>query len=301
MRENPELLRLCLEAPDDDARLLVYADWLEQEGDPRAAYTRAQLELKRSASRSGRPARLATLRALYPLEHPAWCGRLEQTGVFVANLLEVEERWWGVGLGPRETMATYQPFPYHRQPPLPVERFDGTFAWLRTAPSTEADVDPDDGAWPGRLAELRSHGFNVPALFDRFIVDADLHRRVPSCTDNFFLGGAGAEVHPLGDDACFLTFYSDSQSCVVWGLRLGKGADRVAPVLAGVPEHPDEEPPEGQPYFRFPQLTFCAPTLETFVYRWWLENTIWFATEWEEGQRDLTPDERAYLAHLERR
>jgi hypothetical protein len=34
------------------------------------------------------------------------------------------------------------------------------------------------------------------------------------------------------------------------------------------------------------------------VYRWWLENTIWFATNF--NRRALSEEETAYLAHLQR-
>ena len=37
------LLAQCLDAPDDDASKLVYADWLEQQGDPAAELIRAQM------------------------------------------------------------------------------------------------------------------------------------------------------------------------------------------------------------------------------------------------------------------
>lgn len=296
MKGEDELLKLCLEKPTDTERLLVYADWLEEKGDPRAEYARGQLELRR-AKANARPAKKKALRSLYPLEHTAWCGRLEAAGVFEANLLEVKEMWWGVGLGKRESSATYQGFAYHQQPPLPVGRFDGSFIWLRAA----KPIDPPrkaDREWPTRIRKLRAEGWQVPLVFEQFICDGELLRRIPSCTANFFLPGKDAEVHPLDEESRFITFYSDSQSCVLWGIRVGKGDDSYAPILGGVPESPDEEPAAGEPYFSFPSLTFSAPTLESFIYRWWMENTIWFATRWPEGQRALTADEQAYLDHL---
>lgn len=296
MAENEKLLTLCLEKPAELERLLVYTDWLEEQGDVRAPYTRAQLELRRAAP-NDKPAQRTKVRSLYPVDHPAWCGRFEQAGVFDANLLELSDLWWGVGLGERETSATYQGFAYAQQPPLPVERFDGSFAWLAKAPerTTFRDEEPDSG-WREKLAALRTQGFNVPATFEKFMLDVPLQLKVPSCTDNTFLSGERSELHPLGEEDAFLTFYTDSQSCVLWGIRLGKGADRYAPVLAGAPEHPENDPPPGQPYFSFPELTFNAPTFESFIYRWWLENTLWFATRLD--KRPLSAEEQAYLAHL---
>jgi|SRR5262245_285412 len=45
---GPDLLRAVLEAPDDDAPRLVYADWLDEHGDPkRAELIRLEVELAR--------------------------------------------------------------------------------------------------------------------------------------------------------------------------------------------------------------------------------------------------------------
>ncbi|MBL8914762.1 MAG: TIGR02996 domain-containing protein [Archangium sp.] len=297
MAENEALLKLCLEKPNELERLLVYTDWLEEQGDPRAPYTRAQLEMRRAPEKEQKVHR-AKLRSLYPIEHAAWCSRFEQVGVFGANLLEVPDLWWGVGLGERETGATYQGFAYAQQPPLPVERFDGSFEWLARAPTrTTYREEQEDTLWAPKIASLRERGFNVPTAFETLMLNADLQLRVPSCTDNTFLSGKRGDEHPLDDPhETFLTFYTDSQSCVLWGIRLARGDDRYAPVLAGAPEFPEEEPPEGQPYFRFPELTFNAPTFETFVYRWWLENTLWFATQFK--KRPLNAEEQAYMDHL---
>jgi len=46
MTEDEALLRAVLTAPDDDAPRLVYADWLDEHGDPaRAAFIRTQIEI----------------------------------------------------------------------------------------------------------------------------------------------------------------------------------------------------------------------------------------------------------------
>ena len=42
--EEHDLLQAVYTAPDDDAPRLVYADWLEERGDPRAEFIRAQVE-----------------------------------------------------------------------------------------------------------------------------------------------------------------------------------------------------------------------------------------------------------------
>src|SRR5688572_29181034 len=57
MDEGRGLLRAVLERPDDDARKLVYADWLEERGDPRAEYIRLMMQV-----RQGRAATLGQRR-----------------------------------------------------------------------------------------------------------------------------------------------------------------------------------------------------------------------------------------------
>lgn len=47
MSQEPALLQAILNDPDDDALRLVYADWLEEHGDPRSEFIRVQLQLAR--------------------------------------------------------------------------------------------------------------------------------------------------------------------------------------------------------------------------------------------------------------
>ena len=47
MNEEHSFLKAILERPDDDATKLVYADWLEEQGDPRAEYLRLMVKVRR--------------------------------------------------------------------------------------------------------------------------------------------------------------------------------------------------------------------------------------------------------------
>jgi uncharacterized protein (TIGR02996 family) len=46
MNDERAFLAAILEQPDDDARKLVYADWLEEQGDPRGEYLRLMMKLR---------------------------------------------------------------------------------------------------------------------------------------------------------------------------------------------------------------------------------------------------------------
>src|SRR5262249_49852031 len=157
------------------AALLVYADWLEERDDTRAAYLRGQAEFRKA-----RPEELRRrLIQLYPHEHMAWVATLEQAGVVDANLTNFDFGWWGTGIEPAgEAGGTYQRYRYEDQPPLPVETMNGSFAWLR-------DSEPEDSyqhgpLWKTFCEEKRSQGYFVPREFERFLTDKELPARIKS-------------------------------------------------------------------------------------------------------------------------
>jgi uncharacterized protein (TIGR02996 family) len=301
-REERAFVSAILANPQDETTLLVYADWLEERGDARAAYLRAQVEFRRSRTEDLR----RRLIDLYPAEHPAWAATLEQAGAVEANLTNLEFAWWGTGIGPaREAGGTYERFRYHDQPPLPVETFDGTFAWVRESrPRSSYAQGP---RWKTFCAEKRAAGYFVPSEFERFLSAEDLPARIRSCTDNYFVrppDPTAAHSAPSAerDDGLLATFYADSQYCVLWAILLPREPGRYAPILAGPPESlfpglwGGAEEEAGDPE----RPVLAASQFEPFVYRWWIENEIWYATVWDESRRALTPPEQAYLEHLNR-
>lgn len=71
------LLRLVLTTPEDANARLVYADWLEEQDDPRAELVRLDLELSTIvASRLEQHARHAALLAQANTAHPGWAARV---------------------------------------------------------------------------------------------------------------------------------------------------------------------------------------------------------------------------------
>jgi uncharacterized protein (TIGR02996 family) len=99
MTDAPALLAAIRAAPDDDAPRLVYADWLDEHGQPeRAAFIRIQCEL----ARTGDPALRRREAELLAEHHDAFAGHLAaphlrfrfergfvagfgHTGIFVAH------------------------------------------------------------------------------------------------------------------------------------------------------------------------------------------------------------------------
>lgn len=78
--DEAPFLREIRAYPDDDAPRLVFADWLEEQGDPRAGFIRAQCALAplRLADPNRRPHELAA-RALWDEFGETWRQRLPQT------------------------------------------------------------------------------------------------------------------------------------------------------------------------------------------------------------------------------
>jgi hypothetical protein len=91
-------------------------------------------------------------------------------------------------------------------------------------------------------------------------------------------------------------FLSDSQWCVHWYIHidcLGKEFVVATPDAYGFEF---ESPGENVAIDLAKEDTrFCASTFTEFIYRFWLENEIWFALA--RDKRPLTAIEQAYVDH----
>jgi len=93
-----------------------------------------------------------------------------------------------------------------------------------------------------------------------------------------------------------LRFLHDQQDCVMWHLYLAPPSDEC--VLASrtyldlVYTNPDEvgHITEAE---AVEQTWVCAPSFEAFLYRFWMENMIWFNLS---ERKPLTEEQRRYLA-----
>ena len=55
--------------------------------------------------------------------------------------------------------------------------------------------------------------------------------------------------------------------------------------------------PDGKPAEARTEVYWCAPSVESFAYRFWVEHTLWFAIFDRRQACDLPSEQRAYLAH----
>lgn len=201
--------------------------------------------------------------------------------------------WFGQGLGDyRPRQGTYECYSPEELPPIRVP-LDGTFGWLRSAPERDRSVaaapDPTAAALDRLVA---SNPAGLPREFAEFFRSPALWRRIRSCTDcSLRLDSAAVGIR--GGLGSLVRFMSDSQGCIHWHLCLGpSGAghsvvatyfytgSEYAHLKGGLP-HPKD-------------ITTCAGSFEEFVYRFWLENELWYALR----DRDRMPEGgREYLAH----
>lgn len=80
MHEDFPFLSTLFSRPDDDGLRLVYADWLEERGDPRAEFLRLEVEQHRPANsdKSRQAALVKQMRELTPKLDPRWVGWMWQ-------------------------------------------------------------------------------------------------------------------------------------------------------------------------------------------------------------------------------
>jgi hypothetical protein len=212
--------------------------------------------------------------------------------------------WWGCSLEKaglptlRPRIGTYGRYAYEPLPPVPSEAQD--LAWLEHASPHRSHVGQervDD--LPRATAQLRATalatGLALPDAFLRFIETPELHPRVRSNTD-CFLDVCDAPVPLPTGDGHVVRFLADSQSVLFWYLYFPTtGQDHA--VLAsgtfyGTPQESWQEEDEDEEKEESP-LEFVAESFEHFLWRFWVENELWFAV-----YHDKTTPVRAAQAYL---
>ncbi len=142
----------CKDHPDDDTPRLIFADWLEEQGDPRGEFVRLQCQLARlPLDDPRRPAWLSRERALLARYRSTWLGPLREPtwrSEFVRGLVRLTH--------PLSSSLQRWPGPE-------------AFAWveeLSTLPVRK--TVPELAGWPG-LAQLRSLVLRHSGLDDNAI------------------------------------------------------------------------------------------------------------------------------------
>lgn len=213
-----------------------------------------------------------------------------------------------------ETYSTYLGFPWEDLPPIPIE-LDDDFVWLLNDGVLYRDVSirSHDRAYPPLSPDAvidfaRKLNIILPPSFRRFMTSSQIQSRLRSCTDCYLDPGERI-VETVGAIPGYLIhFLSDSQSCVHWYLHVLR--DSASAVL----ESPDlycysieNSHWQENPACRLEEIdltgldfAYCATSFSEFIYRFWIENEIWYALEVDECRRPLSDLESNYVSHYAR-
>jgi hypothetical protein len=228
------------------------------------------------------------------------------------GLAELPRAWWSIALpGYREHSGghfTYSRFTFDRLPPV-RRQLDSEFQWLVREPAVshslaEVERRPSRPATADQLELLLAgHSVALPGSFMTFVASEEPRARVRSCTD-CYLDLADFAV-PVSSGGSLIHLLSDSQ----WGLHwlLYTGADGSEALV--VTDRPfgfdlsDEDDEEVERVFDpgCGQVEVCAESFSEFVYRFWIENEIWFRlTGRATGEPPLTDEQHRYAEHYSR-
>jgi hypothetical protein len=212
--------------------------------------------------------------------------------------------WFLAGSHPElgaDSYATYTFRPSEALPPLDSVRFDGSFSWLTVSSETDSPLAFEEPIAeqlrrrPRLEAVAAKRSVAIPGALWTFLARPELHGRVPTCTACYLDLSEKLLDAPGGGH--LLRFMNDQQACLLWYLHLRSAGEHT--VVVGAPSWLDE--PRGETLddaVVVSELVTCASSFEEFVYRFWMENTLWFCLTEE---RALSPEQSRYLAELKRR
>lgn len=217
--------------------------------------------------------------------------------------------WAGTDLGEfRPSRGTYELYPYESLPQLPEDRFTSSFDWLGEPGEPVAELAARTDQISAALAEA---GLALPEEFVTLTTRTNFHKALDqvSCTACWsYLAGPFAS--PTDPAARLVMFYRDQQDCVLWYLYLRPAADGSGTDGSGTesfvvcsfrqfeeeeesqaaPETAERVAPENSGIF------WCAPSIEQFAYRSWIEGKLWFYLSGDSADDALTADMESYLA-----
>lgn len=224
--------------------------------------------------------------------------------------LPFRRAWWSFDLGKyRPCDGTYCYYPLDSLPPLQLT--PGTLDWLGPLDDQtdrqmgiHRNAPGERGALPTIQAEAATLHVTLPEAFVSLMGSPELQDRIPSSTACYFK--LSDHIVPcIGtEDSYVVRFLNDQQDVLLWFLYLTPdGNQRVlvssAPLDELASQYPDG-PTDAQEKAIIANTYVCALSFDEFIYRWWLENTIWFKLDASDGGK-LTEAEQRYLAHYEQR
>ena len=221
------------------------------------------------------------------------------------NPLGMKTGWWSFELPryrPHPRRSTYSLFSYEDLPPI-SEKLDDNFEWLWSQPIKKRSLlegCASDGSTPdlSKLAEIAAEiPVRLPSPFTVFMDSTKLHHRIRSCTD-CYLELPEYVVETKGRiEGYLIHFLSDSQWVGHWYIHVDHDGHHFVVTsrnaygfLCG-----DEYGSMGAKKIdlEVEDIWLCAPSFTEFIYRFWLENEIWYSLTLD--KRPLTQIEQVYV------
>ena len=164
-------------------------------------------------------------------------------------------------------------------------------------PSSEAQE-----SLTGNLKELyhqtQQLGLSLPDAFLHFMASPELQERIPSCTACYFELPEKILPCPGSQDGYIISFLRDQQDCLIWYLYLTPSNEHCVLIsdsgLAWLAD-PEQASEISHPVRILQATVVGAPSFEEFIYRFWLENTLWFKLHEHDGA--FTEEEKRYIEH----
>ena len=213
-----------------------------------------------------------------------------KTGWWSFGLLQsLPTEWWKTNRN-RYLRSTYELMPYEFLPPVQIS-LDDNFEWLQSQPIKKDALTSQGNPLDEFLKISQKVRLTLPASLTTFVKREELHQRIRSntCCDIIACSYSKTNYGYL------IPFLSDSQGCVYWHIHLNDHNQYF--IAASLNEYGFLNG-AGKPYFdeqidlEKADIWYCAPTLSEFMYRFWIENEIWFTLE---GKHPLMPIEQAYF------
>lgn len=218
--------------------------------------------------------------------------------------------WLSIELGdyrPESEPSTYSFFAYEDLPPLSESELGQDFAWLKEGPLYGAGYGTIDLASQIErlLIAATQKQLTLPAEFVHLMQSPDLPNRIRSCTDCFFKLSNEIVASPAREGGYLIHFLSDSQGCLFWYLYLTPTGEHCI-VVSGelfdteglLSDEDDEDIEDSVDSYTEGSIGFCAPSFAEFIYRYWIENEIWFALFLDDTP--LTQRQKDYVAHYQK-
>jgi hypothetical protein len=223
---------------------------------------------------------------------------------------------WILGVelpGYREEGPDGEPSSYEELPPLDETRFDGTLQWLYPTPKDSPPAVSADRQTLANLASPPAHlrelvfsaehlRLTLPEPFLSFMALPVLQEAIFACSADWVDSTAKIVPCPGHQEGYIIRFLNDQQDCEFWYLYLIPKSQVQYVLVSHLRLDPEEDEtyrdPEG-PADLADAIFLCAPTFETFLYRYWLECNLVGKLAWSPPE-PLTSEEQGYLAHYKR-